>query len=257
VLPLNAAVGEDGTGYGITRDGPGGSLDLWPAPGGDAAGLAGDAVELARESRTNRLGHLLAPMGVRYVALPPRSGADGGADAQPTPALERGLADQLDLSRLESDGGLVLYENDVWAATPSVLVDGELAQLHPAAGDPTLAALTSDVSAAEPVRGDRAAPAGAVLQAESYSSEWAASDDGELRHVEAFGWANGYEHTARGEIDFTFGGQWRRHVVALAQVALWVALGWFWLRGTDRLVGRRERRAAGAADQAVAEGGAT
>jgi hypothetical protein len=256
VLPLAPTVGDDGTGYGITRDGPGGSLDLWPAPGGEAAGIVGDAVELARDNRTNRLGHLLAPMGVRYVALPPRSGADGGAVARPTPELERGLADQLDLSRLESDGGLVLYENDVWVPTPSVLPDADLARLRPDAGDPTREALTSDLATARPVRDGKPAPPGAVLQAESYSSEWAARVTGRgaprggseearaLRHAEAFGWANGYELRARGPVAFAFEGQWRRNVVAASQVALWLALAWFWARTTGPVTRWRKARRA-------------
>ncbi len=166
VLPVDATVSGQGIGYGITRNSPGGALDLWPAPGGSAATLVNDAVTDARDGRTNRLGHLLAPMGVRYVALPPRSGASGGAVADPTPQLTRGLADQLDLSRLESEGGLVLYENDAWAPTPSVLVGKGINVLHPDATDPSRAALRSDLSrrAARPIRCEDAIRRGVALR---------------------------------------------------------------------------------------------
>jgi GT2 family glycosyltransferase len=242
VLPIDATVGDDGIGYGITRGGPGGVLDLWPAPGGAAAGLVGDAVTDTRDGLTNRLGHLLAPMGVRYVALPPGAGASGGERAEPTPALTRGLADQLDLSRLESEGGLVLYENDAWAPTPSVLPGASIDVLRPDAKDPSRAALRSDLSGARPVRSDTPVRPGAVLLAEAFSSAWEAeSGDRTLDHVEAFGWSNGFEQRAPGSIGFRFTAQWQRDLVAVAQILLWLALAAFWLRSTP--FGIRVRRA--------------
>ena len=242
VLPVDATVSNDGIGYGITRGGPGGALDLWPAPGGAAAVLVGDAVADAHDGLTNRLGHLLAPMGVRYVALPPGSGASGGTSARPTPRLARGLADQLDLSRLESEGGLVLYENDAWAPTPSVLRGASIDVLHPGAPDPSRAALRSDLSGAHPVQSDTKTRAGAVLLSEAYSSAWEArSGDRSLDHVDAFGWANGFEQRADDTIGFRFTAQWQRDLVALAQVLVWAALAAFWIRSTT--FGRRVRAA--------------
>ncbi len=257
VLPIDATVSDDGIGYGITRGGPGGALDLWPAPGGAAAGLVGDAVTDTHDGLTNRLGHLLAPMGVRYVALPPGSGASGGERARPTPQLTRGLADQLDLSRLESEGGLVLYENDAWAPTPSVVRGASIDALRPDAPDPSRAALRTDLSGARPVQSDTTTRTGAVLLSEAYSSAWSArSGDGSLDHVEAFGWANGFEQRAPGAIGFRFTAQWQRNLIALVQVLAWLALGGFWFRSTKlgrRLrAARRARRAARSAAAASA-----
>lgn len=257
VLPVNATVSGQGIGYGMTRGGPGGALDLWPAPGGSAASLVGDAVTYARQGRTNRLGHLLAPMGVRYVAVPPRAGASGGAVAKPTPQLKRGLADQLDLSRLESEGGLVLYENDAWAPTPSVLQGAAIGALHPDAADPSRAALRGDLGGARPVQPDEKTRAGAVLLSESYSSDWAANSGGRsLEHVDAFGWANGFQQRTAGSIGFRYTAQWQRDLVALAQVLVWLALAVFWLKGTA--AGRRwsASRSAGRESLAAAPPGA-
>lgn len=244
VLPLDATVTDGGTGYSLARGGPGALSDLWPAPGGSAARLVADAVELARDGRTSRLGHILAPMGVRYVALPPRAGASGGAPGRPTPRLAAGLADQLDLSRLESEGDLLLYENDAWVPAPAVFPDVALRRLRPEAADPNRAALDADLTAAEPIIGDEPVVPGAVLQAESYSSQWKAdTPDGDLAHVDAFGWANGYEVESRDRVNFTFGGQWRRNIVAPAQLGLWIGLAIFWLWSTRPIASRRERRA--------------
>ena len=160
-------------------------------------------------------------------------GASGGSVASPTPDLTRGLADQLDLSRLESEGGLVLYENDAWAPTPSVLRGAPIRALHPDATDPSLAALRSDLAGVRPVRGDTPARAGAVLLSEAHSPSWeATSGDRSLDHVAAFGWANGFEQRAAGSVSFRFTAQWQRNLVAFAQVVLWLALAVFWLRDT-------------------------
>lgn len=243
VLPLDATVTDGGTGYSLARGGPGSLSDLWPAPGGSSSRLVGDAIELARDGRTSRLGHILAPMGVRYIALPPRSGASGGTAARPTPQLVRGLADQLDLSRLESEGDLLLYENDAWVPTPGVIPDAAIGRLRPDATDPNRAALDANLTGSEPILGGAPVSPGAVLQAESYSSLWkATTDDGKLTHVDAFGWANGYELESPGPVAFAFGGQWRRNVVAAAQLIVWIGLGVFWVRSTRLLTGRRERR---------------
>ena len=104
VLPLDPFVAGDGTGYTLTRNGPGDARELWRAPSERADGLVGDAIELASDGRTDRLGHLVAPMGVRYVAMPIRAGP-GASPQAPPPRLPAALASQLDLARLEAPRG--------------------------------------------------------------------------------------------------------------------------------------------------------
>ena len=119
VLPLDPFVADDGTGYTLTRNGSGDARELWRAPSSRADALVGDAVELATEGRTARLGHLVAPMSVRYVAMPTRPGP--GLPRRPPPAgLPAALASQLDLARLEAPAGLALYENTAWIPTPGL-----------------------------------------------------------------------------------------------------------------------------------------
>ena len=82
----------------------------------------GDVVDLLRERRSNRVGALLGPMGVRYLAVPQRP--DPGlerTDPAPPRAARRRSADQLDLVRLEGPPGLELYENRAWIPGAAVL----------------------------------------------------------------------------------------------------------------------------------------
>ena len=85
VLPLDPVVLDDGTGYTLTRNGPGNADELLRAPEHDADAVVDDAIVLAESGRTNRLGRLLAPAGVRYVAAPTTLGPDGSGRV-PLPA---------------------------------------------------------------------------------------------------------------------------------------------------------------------------
>ena len=78
VLPLDPVVLDSGTGYTLTRNGPGDATELLRAPEHDADHVIDDAIELTQSGLTNRLGRLLAPAGVRYIALPSIQGRDGG-----------------------------------------------------------------------------------------------------------------------------------------------------------------------------------
>ncbi len=89
VLPLDPVVLRDGTGYTLTRNGPGDVTEQWRAPEHTADHVVDRAVGLATAGLTNRLGRMLAPMGVRYVVVPSTQGSDGGATA-PVPARGAG-----------------------------------------------------------------------------------------------------------------------------------------------------------------------
>ena len=111
VLPLEPVVLRDGTGYTLTRNGPGDVTEQWRAPEHAADHVVDRALGLATAGLTNRLGRMFAPMGVRYVVVPSNQGRDGGAPAAVPVGVRRAMSEQLDLAQLRSSAGLVLYEN--------------------------------------------------------------------------------------------------------------------------------------------------
>jgi GT2 family glycosyltransferase len=245
-LPLDPFVARDGTGYVLTRNGPGDATELWRAPAREADDLVGDAVRLASERRTERLGHLLAPMSVRYVAVPNRSGP-GASDTVPTPGLARTLDDQLDLARLESPSGLVLYQNTAWIPNPGTVRPADARNVPLRSKDPTEAALRADRGRVSAVRGPASdsepTGPGLVLWSEAFDSGWSASASGrDLRHVEPFGWANGFSATRRSSVSIRYGGQLRRYGLILVQFALWIVLAIVWRGRVWRGRGRRRPR---------------
>jgi GT2 family glycosyltransferase len=227
LLPLDPFVAGDGTGYSLTRNGSGDARELWRAASGRADGLVGDAVELAAAGRTDRLGHLVAPMGVRYVAMPSRPGP--GAPPRELPArLPGALASQLDLARLEAPRGLTLYENTAWIPTPGTVRPADVDRVPLGSKNPTGAALRADIGHVTAVRGSPSASAptgpGLVLWSETFDDNWTATVGGKtLRHVKPFGWANGFDATARGSVSIDYGGQLRRYGMIALQAVLVLA----------------------------------
>jgi hypothetical protein len=65
-LPLDGWRLDDGLSYATSLGGPADLIEQWPASDQGISGLMADALGVARRGETSRLGHLLAPMGVRY-----------------------------------------------------------------------------------------------------------------------------------------------------------------------------------------------
>ncbi len=103
-----------GLTYATSEGGAPDARWLWnPAGPGPAAGLA-QAVDLAWAGRTDRLGSLLAPAGVRYVvvltSLAPEIPGEQSPESYPVPAdLAPGLARQLDITPVLSATGMTVY----------------------------------------------------------------------------------------------------------------------------------------------------
>jgi GT2 family glycosyltransferase len=243
-LPLDPVVLRDGTGYVLTRNGPGDVTEQWRAPEHDADHVVDRALVLAASGRTNRLGRMLAPMGVRYVAIPTTQGRGGGAPAVVPLALRRAMAQQLDLARLRSSPGLELYENLAFAPIRAAIPPPALPVDSPR---PNGAALTTDLSRAVPLPTGPTAP-GTAFWAEAYDAHWKATGDGDaLRHQQAFGWANGYVVDQRATVSISFTAQWVRWAMLAGALVLWLLVIWRWRRTrvkrdlTARTV-RRQRR---------------
>jgi hypothetical protein len=167
-------------------------------------------------------------MGVRYVVVPSTQGRDGGAATDAPVALRRAMAQQLDLARLRSSRGLVLYENVAYApiraavSPPALPVDSRR---------PNRAALTTDLTRAVPLPSGSATSAGTAFWGEAYDSEWKATGDGDaLRHQQSFGWANGFVVDRRATVSIAYEAQWMRWAMLGGALVIWVFVVWRWRR---------------------------
>ncbi|MCJ7437150.1 MAG: glycosyltransferase [Acidimicrobiia bacterium] len=247
VLPLDPVESGAGPAWVLTRNGPGDARSLWRAPITDADRVVSRALDVAVDGNTARLGRLLAPAGVRYVAVPLRNGPDG-ARGEPVPAVTAALAEQLDLARLRSERGLVVYENQSWAPARAVVTGRDADAVPTGAVDPLRSAVRTDLVGAKPIGGDAPIPAGTVLLGDALAGGWRAEGpNGVLPHEAAFGYLNSWVNPRVGAVSITHDGQGLRYALLAGEAVLWlVALAW-WSRGRRRdrvehaAVVRRER----------------
>jgi len=224
----------DGIGYLLTRDGSGDVRDLWAPPRGDAERALARAIELVRDGDTVRLGHLLAPIAVRYVAVVERAAPDSGRRAGLDARVAERLAAQLDLTVSRVERAAIVYENEHW--TPRLTVVDPASVADAPAADPLATATRVDLSGGEAVHGPlsatRPAGPGTLLWAEAADDGWRAASGGSaLARQDAFGWTNAFDLEARGRVDVSFDGGVN---LVYAQIVVWLAVVAVWWRARPR-----------------------
>ncbi len=249
----------DGLAYATSEDGSPDARWLWNAASpGPAAGLA-SAVDLARSDRTNRLGSMLAPAGVRYVvlltSLAPEIAGEQSPQQYPVPAdLAPALSRQLDLVPVVSGTGITVYADAAWLPERA-LVPAPRPRATSAGGRvPTRVALSSDpasplVPAAVPVLPGAVAArsyrgplsVGTVLTALAPAGRWSLTEPGGTRATRSpsFGWAGRYRVSQSGVATLGFGGGLVTPLSFLVSVVAWLAAVAF---VSTRGVGRSLRR---------------
>jgi GT2 family glycosyltransferase len=217
-----------GLAYATSENGVPDARWLWSAASPGPAGELADAVNVARADRTDRLGRLLAPAGVRYVAvltsLAPEIAGEQSPEELPVPAdVAPALGRQLDLVPVVAGTGITVYVNEAWipqraeTATPPQLAAGSpgtpLVVAHPVLPGPPAATAYDGPVAAGTVLGS-VAPAGrwnlTVGSADAARTPW-------------FGWAAGYRVTHAGEATLSFDGGAVTPLADLVAVATWLA----------------------------------
>lgn len=231
VVPGATTVSASGAAYALTGPGVGTAVDLWPGPTADGDRALAGILDAAASGSTSRVGRLLAPMAVRYIAVPTRSGP-GAGPRHPVPGrLEPALRNQLDLSILATEPGLLLFENEAWMPTTAVVTGDAGRELAASSGGPATA-LEFDTGAARPVDGDGGrTPAGTLVVSRSHDRSWTARVDGRrLRPVRVFGWANGFVAPRAGTLRIAFGGQTGRNLLLVLQGLILAAAVVLWRR---------------------------
>jgi hypothetical protein len=103
---------------GVSVDGLPDARRLWPSAVPGLAAKLADDVGLAKSGMTVRLGHLLAPYGIRYIVIPTEAAPGTVAVAPHPPALvaqlATGLGLQVDVRQETTVGGALIYANTAW-----------------------------------------------------------------------------------------------------------------------------------------------
>jgi len=228
VLPLDGwpLPGEKGVAYATSRNGPPDVSDLWPGPPSASTDAMGDALRVARQGGTARLGRLLAPMGVRYIVVPKQLLTAGHRpeELDVPPALTRALGSQLDLRLLPSDPFLDVYENVSWAAVRSLIPDAAAAGLAAdAKSGADLGGSQAVLNGGGPVRFKGSLPnPGTLLLAETPSGRWQLTAGGKgAARTEAFGVANAFAAALPGAAKLRYRTPLYRWPMAIVPFLLW------------------------------------
>jgi hypothetical protein len=196
-LPLGSWRLSPSVAYGTSENGfPSGEY-LWPSPDPGPARLLGTDLTLADRGLTTQLGHLLAPMAVRYLVIPAQlAPGPGVTPATVPPGLVSALLAQDDLRQVPSDPSLLVFENTAFAP--------ERALLPPAAAAASLSpnpavAQTTTFRGVKPVLSGQdgqvigSVPRGRIFLSVASSSEWQLLVGGRrVPSREAFGWARSF-----------------------------------------------------------------
>jgi hypothetical protein len=190
--------------------------------------LLADAVDLALDGETARLGRLLAPMGVRYIVVPDRLAPApfAAADLPVAADLLTTLDAQLDLEPLDVPAGLHVYRNQAVAPIRSAYASA------PDTSGGISGAASLDLTGARAVLPDEdgalswSGPleAGAtVLFAAAHSDHWTLTVDGdEVEHTKSFDWANQFTATDGGEGHLHYATPVLRYGLVAAQALVWL-----------------------------------
>jgi GT2 family glycosyltransferase len=250
VLPVAGHRLGEGLSYGLSSGGTPGIDERWAAPADPSTSLVGEGLRLAANGRTERLGRLLGPLGVRYVVLADQAApARSGTVVRPLPeGVLATMAQQLDLEAVEVDPALSIYENTAWVPTRATLAASGVAPpvvaAAVAAPSPFEATVGLDLSASTPALVDASSPTrfsgsvdpGTLYLAETASPRWELRSGGSVaERAEAFGWANAFSVADSGDATLRYRTSPLRWLAITGQAALWLVVIALVLRaGTGR-----------------------
>ena len=214
---------QDGLAYALSRNGPPEADQLWPGSSAGATRRVASALSIARRGSTTRLGHLLAPMAVRYVAVPTRL-VPGNASSPSFPVpvdVRAGLAAQLDLRQLPSDPALLVYENTAWGAVRTAAESAPESRLGVDLSDARSVLLGRRPQTEYNGR----VPAGNDVLVSEDSPRWSLDVAGHgVTRRTSFGWANRYQAGDGGHATLSYGTPLLRYLAVLVELALWVVV---------------------------------
>jgi GT2 family glycosyltransferase len=242
VLGLGAWPLDDNTAFAVA---PGAQPDVtarWPGQLDDATAAVADVLDTTVARGTDRLGRLLAPMGIRYVVVVERlAPAPFGDIERPVdPLLVERLAEQLDLERLDTRDGLVVFRNSEPAALALAVGGGQL--------DDTTDPFDANAIRVDPdalvfgsgADGRVSAPVGPGRDVfvSSAAGDWHVSVDGVgVDGASAYGWAEVFDTSADGGVvDIERSTPTSHRLILVAQILLWLVVAAYGLRELARPV---------------------
>ncbi len=247
VLPVPSVEYRDGISWAVVDDGVLDARDRWAPPAGGMDDQVAMALDEVAAASTQRLGQLLAPLGIRYIVVPEFDGVVSTTES-PLPApvgLVDALDDQLDIVSIAGLPTLELFENRAWIPSSAELT-GATAEASRQEGAAAL--VRADLGAAVPVfagvdqlgaQEDRL-EGGVVHLAVPFDERWQLDVDGEaLTARPSFGVATAWDVSGAGTGTLVYDTAPGRLLLVALQVLLWAVVIFGAARVTVPLARRR------------------
>ena len=219
----------DGVSYATSTEGARGLRDMWPGAEEGATRRIAEALDIAADRRTTRLGRLLAPMAVQYIAVPSRAAPSPFTDERRPvpPEVLTALGGQLDLEQIQIDPAVTLYRNTAFSPSRALVADAT-----PLEAIEVEALQGADLSQSFPVLPDQdgvsyegTLPAGFTMVQADAAGRWHLSVDGSgAERTEAYGWAQAFDTGSGGEAVLSYRASPLFRLLLLGQVLLWLAV---------------------------------
>jgi hypothetical protein len=228
----------NGLAYATSDNGAPDARWLWNAADPGPARRLASAITTARTGRTDQLGRMLAPAGVRYVAvltsLAPEIVGEQTPEVYPVPAdLAPALDRQLDLSPVVSGTGITVYANADWVPVRAEVRGATGGATPPRRGVFASPPGSGIVAGALPVLPGPAASrsytgplsVGTVHSALAPAGRWALTGPAGTAEsrTSSFGWAANYRVTTAGVGSLHFDGGALAPASLLFSIAAWAA----------------------------------
>jgi len=232
VLPLKGwAVGDEGLYAGTSVRGHPDIRHQWGGVENSAHRQLVNAVEIGLSGNTTRMGRLLAPFGIRYVALVERStpSFSVGLDRPIGQRTRQSIDSQLDLRPLATDPSVTVLTNESWMSSRSQF--GSPVRL--AGLDKPGELVVTDLSSSIPVLTDRRSPteqhgfvdAGEVLVADAYDPHWRLLvGENVITPDPSFGWAMRFQSPSDGAAALWYQRPDSIADRAIVQIVLWIVI---------------------------------
>ena len=261
VLPVRGHSFEPGVSFAITDAGGIDIGDTFARAEGVDTGTVREALNALANGSTSRVGRLLAPLGIRYVAVPIADGVASTLDdpLEPPNGLSTVLAAQLDVGVVQSPPTLEVFVNRSWIP-PAAFLTGASATASRSAGAESLLLADLDGISAVALTGDGgeefvdavmsqgpqtlAVPSEGVLHLGiPFDRQWRVESAGEIVLPRAgFGQTVAFDIASEGEIVVFYDTPFSRYLIKLVIAALWVAVLFAATRPERRRPLRRSER---------------
>jgi len=222
----------DGLAYAIVQNGVMTMLNQVSSTADDSNKLIRPLLDAVATGSTNRVGRLMAPLGIRYIVIPLLDRVRSTSDSPlPLPlGLREAFAEQLDLHNVYGPSSMVIFENSQWIPLTGMLSTVAAEQSSAGGAEAlvatelsgSLAALNGTTSWLSPTQ---ELPAGRFHMGVPFDSRWRLTINGQTMKPQAsFGTVMHYETGVGGAAQLNYSNPMSRYLWVLIQMLLWLAV---------------------------------